>query len=277
MQAVRRCLTVGRAKATAGVARRRCTVDAEEIRRFAKLSPTWWDPHGPMKELHRMNPLRIGFIRKVTEQELHAATNESSAASPLKGLRILDVGCGGGIACEPLARLGATVVGIDANEAGIEVARLRLDDEASDLKDNLSYECVSAEELVERGDQFDVVTALEIVEHVSSPDAFVAALSKLSRPGGLLFMSTLNKTYLSYALSIVFAERIAGLVPAGTHDWNKYISPEDLTRKLRAVDFVVTETRGMHPTPLLECPLGFSWDFSTDTSVNYLLAAIKKS
>eukprot|EP01060_Flectonema_neradi_P012775 TRINITY_DN19552_c0_g1_i2.p1 TRINITY_DN19552_c0_g1~~TRINITY_DN19552_c0_g1_i2.p1 ORF type:complete len:295 (+),score=39.32 TRINITY_DN19552_c0_g1_i2:54-938(+) len=248
------------------------TVDEDEIGRFARITPQWWDTNGPMKELHSMNPVRIGWIRNLIERELGAG---AKAASPLAGIRILDIGCGAGIASEPLARLGAEVVGVDANSAAIDVANNRLQTgPSSDLKNNLSFICGAAEDLTE-GEKFDVVVALEIVEHVSNVDAFVKTLSQLTRPGGLVCMSTINKTLLSYSLGIVFAERIANMVPPGTHDWNKFISPEDLTRSLRNHNVVVAEVRGMHPKPVLTpCPT-YEWGISSDLSLNYILGGIR--
>ena len=272
------------------------TVDEDEISRFAKITPQWWDVNGPMKELHSMNPTRIGWIRSLIERELNAG---KTAAAPLSGIQILDIGCGAGIASEPLARLGAQVTGVDANSAAIDVANNRLENgPSSDLKDNLTFICGAAEDLVNNQGQFDVVTALEIVEHVSDVDSFISTLAQLTRPGGLVCMSTINKNLLSYSLGIVFAERIANLVPRGTHDWNKFISPEDLTRCLRKHNIVVAETRGMHPRPIFVCIKiicikmfdfgmtykittkqglcpSYEWGISSDLSLNYILGGIK--
>ncbi len=240
------------------------SVDPADIARFEALAHSWWDPNGKMKELHRMNPLRIGFIR---DRFAAAHGRDPLAHRPLAGLRIVDVGCGGGLSSEPLARLGAEVTGIDASQEGIGVARLH----AAERDLDIDYRQTTAEALAESGETFDAVVALEIVEHVADVASFLGALSRLARPGAPLVMSTLNRTPKSFALGIVAAEYVLGIVPRGTHNWRQFLKPSELARGLRDQGFAVEEIRGM-----VYSPLKGDWSLSDrDLDVNYLLAAAK--
>jgi len=229
------------------------TVDADEIERFSRIADEWWDERGKFKPLHRINPVRIGYI---LEQ-----------AGPLEGLRLLDIGCGGGLIAEPMARLGASVTAIDASEKNIKVASLHA--ERGGL--TIDYRCTTAEDLLATGAPFDVVLSLEIVEHVADVEAFVAAACGLVKPGGLMIWSTLNRTAKSYALAIVGAEYVLRWLPRGTHTWSKFLKPSELCTQLRRNDMELVDMTGMVMNPLT-----FKWELNArDVSVNYLLAARK--
>ena len=235
------------------------TVDPEEIERFSRIADEWWDLKGKFKPLHQINPLRIEFIRDRILRHF--------SVSSLAGLSILDIGCGGGLICEPVARLGAQVTGIDASEKNIKVASLHAQ------KNGLAidYRCTTAEALQANGAQFDVVLSLEIVEHVADIEAFVAACSSLLKPGGIAVWSTLNRTAKSFALAIVGAEYVLRWLPKGTHTWNKFVKPSELAGHLRHNAMDVTEMTGM-----VMNPLNFKWELnSQDLNVNYLLVAKK--
>ena len=233
------------------------TVDETEIANFTRMAGEWWDTQGKFKPLHDMNPLRIQYIVDKVQQYV---------SSPLKGLNLLDIGCGGGLICEPMARLGAHVTGIDAGEKNIEVAKLH----AQKMGLNIDYRCMAAEELA-GNTQFDVVLALEIIEHVADFGAFAAASAQLLKPGGLLIYSTLNRTAKSYALAIIGAEYVLRWLPRGTHDWKKFVKPSELCRELRHNHIEVT-----HMTGMVMNPLDFKWRLEPkDVDVNYFVAGRK--
>lgn len=240
------------------------TVDADEIARFSRIADEWWDPTGKFKPLHRMSPLRIGFIK----QQLCAHFGRDAASpAPLSGLRVLDIGCGGGLISEPVARMGAQMVGIDASEKNIAVASLHAQQGAV----SVDYQATTAEALVVAGEQFDAVLALEVVEHVADVAAFVAAASALVKPGGLMIWSTLNRTPKAYALAIVGAEYVLRWLPVGTHQWKKFVTPAELGGALRQNGLTLKEMTGM-----VMNPLNFQWRLDArDVSVNYLLVASK--
>ena len=238
------------------------TIDRAEIDRFDRLSAEWWDPDGQLGQLHRMNPLRIGYIRDAACRRFGRDPQDPGC---LSGLTALDVGCGGGLLTEPIARLGAQVTGLDASAEAIGVARRHADHAGL----TIDYACETAEHRAATGAQFDMVLALEIVEHVSDVDAFVTALARLTRPGGLVVMSTLNRTLRSLALAIVGAEYLLRWVPPGTHDWRKFIRPSVLSAHLRRHGLVVDRIAGMALNPLSQ-----TWRLAKrDLSVNYLLHA----
>ncbi|MEM1401022.1 MAG: bifunctional 2-polyprenyl-6-hydroxyphenol methylase/3-demethylubiquinol 3-O-methyltransferase UbiG [Pseudomonadota bacterium] len=240
------------------------TLDRDEIARFDAIADQWWDPRGKFAPLHAMNPTRIGYIRDaITGSDL--ASPSASVARPLDGLRIADIGCGGGLLSEPLARMGATVFGADASQAAIAVARHHAAGQGLEI----DYRETTAEALAaEQAGGFDVVTALEIVEHVADVDQFMAALATLLRPGGRLFLSTLNRTQKSFAVAIIGAEYIARLLPRGTHDWRRFLTPEELSDHAQKAGLVTEDTCGMVYLPLS----GWRLD-RRRLAVNYLLQA----
>lgn len=239
------------------------TADAGNIALFGTLAADWWDPDGSSRLLHRINPARMSFIRDAAARHFH---REPRARKPLEGLAALDVGCGGGLVAEPLARMGARTVGIDAGEQVITVAREHA--EAQGL--SIDYRAGDVVELARNFPrQFDLVTCLEVVEHVADRPAFLAALHDLLKPGGLLIFSTPNRTPASYAVLIVGAERIARLIPDGGHSWQQFIKPDELSTELQAVGFEVGDMRGLSWSPFK----GFH--ISGDCSVNYIGTAIR--
>ena len=252
-------MTAGTERAEAGG-----SVDPAEIAKFAAMAERWWDPSGPMKPLHRLNPARLGFIRdRLAAQAGRAPTDPR----PLAGLRVLDLGCGAGLVTEPLARLGASVVGADATAENIAAARAHA--AAQGLA--LDYRATTAEDLVAAGESFDAVLALEIVEHVAAPPAFLADVARLVKPGGQLILSTLNRTSKSFLLAIVGAEWLLRWLPRGTHDWRRFLKPSEVTALLRPLGFTVVQASG-----LVFNPLDQGWRLSErDLEVNYLLAAEK--
>lgn len=234
------------------------TIDPEEVSQFSKISDTWWDEKGPFKPLHDLNPTRLRFIRNTLVEHFQ---RDGTSLTPLEGLRILDIGCGGGLVAEPLTRLGATVTGIDASEEGINAAKLHAT--AMDLA--ITYRCLSAEQLVEEGATFDAVLALEIVEHVADVPAFLEMCSRLVAPKGVLILSTLNRTCWSYLGAIIGAEYILRWVPQGTHDWNKFLTPAELSNALRPLGFHFTDLKGLTFSPLKR-----DWSLTGDLSINYI-------
>ena len=241
------------------------TLDRAEIDRFERLATEWWDPKGAHRPLHAMNPTRVQFIR---DQVVDHFDRDPVSVAPLSGLSLLDVGCGGGLVCEPMARMGAAVSGIDAGAETIAIADVH--STASGLA--IDYACTTAEELAATGAQFDVVTALEIVEHVADVDGFCHALAGLVRPGGLLVMSTLNRTPRSFATVIVGAEYVLRWLPRGTHSWRKFVRPSELSAALRPAGFETRRVAGIRFDPLQR-----TWSVDDhDLRINYLLAAVRQ-
>ena len=234
------------------------SIDISEIQRFSKISSQWWDEDGPFKPLHQLNPTRIQYIRDCLTTHFHRDVTKSK---PLEGLSLLDIGCGGGLVAEPLTRLGARVTGIDASAQAIEVATAH----AAMMDLPLTYTCISAEELVTQGHTFDVVLALEIVEHVADVPGFLKTCAQLVTLGGAFILSTLNRTWKSYAVAVVGAEYVMRILPKGTHDWNKFLYPAELATYLRPLGFSFADLRGMS-----YCPLTGQWRLSKDLDVNYL-------
>lgn len=238
------------------------TVDPAEIGRFSELAETWWDPEGPMKPLHRLMPARMRYLK---DRLCRHFGRDGSVAEPLAGLRILDVGCGGGLVAEPLARLGAEVTGIDA--AAKNVAAARRHSAEADL--GIDYRHGTAEGLAEAGERFDAVLALEIIEHVGDLDLFVRSLGRLVRPGGLVLFSTLNRTPKAYALAIVGAEYVLRWLPRGTHSFEKFVKPSELAARCRAAGLSIEDLTGLVYSPLA------GWSLSkSDLDVNYFAAAV---
>lgn len=239
------------------------TVDPSEVERFERIARTWWDPQGAMKTLHRFNPVRVGFIR---DRAAARFDRDPRGGRPLEGLKVLDVGCGGGLLCEPLARLGAKVTGIDPAPTNIEVARLH----AGKSGLPVDYRRTTVEEVVAAGERFDVVLAMEVVEHVADVDLFVRTCCEAVEPGGLLVMATLNRTMKAFALAIVGAEYVLGWLPKGTHQWEKFVTPGELDAAIRRGGLSVVEEQGV----VFNLLTG-EWRASRDLSVNYMVLAEK--
>ena len=240
------------------------TVDPEDIDRFAAHSAGWWDPEGSFRPLHRINPARLDFIRR---QLLASFDRDPSALRPFDGLRLLDIGCGGGLVAEPMTRLGFAVTGIDADASAIDVARAHA--EASGLE--IDYRTAGIEQIGAAGERFDVALALEIVEHVTDRETFFAALGALVRPGGVFIGATLNRTAQSFALAIIGAEYLLCWLPRGTHDWRRFVRPSEFVLGLRRHGFAATRLAGFS----YDWRHG-GWDESDDLSVNYMVAAVRR-
>ena len=242
-------------------------VDPAEVERFARMAADWWNPNGKFRPLHQIGPVRLKFIRDHVLAVTGRNTGDMAQSSqPLDGLRVLDIGCGGGLICEPLTRLGADVVGIDPAGSGIEAARVHARDQGL----TIDYRNVTAESLADAGEQFDVVLCLEVVEHVPDVPALVATCSALTKPDGAMAFSTINRTAKAFALAIVGAEYVLRWLPKGTHQWAKFVTPDELTRAVEAANARVTHTTGMTYNPLRD-----QWGMAQDTDVNYLLGAVR--
>jgi 2-polyprenyl-6-hydroxyphenyl methylase / 3-demethylubiquinone-9 3-methyltransferase len=239
------------------------TVDEAEIARFSALAAEWWDPGGKMAPLHKLNPVRLGYIR---DQAVARFDRDPKRLDCLAGLRILDIGCGGGILSEPLARLGATVVGADPSRPNIEAARHHA--AKGDLA--IDYRCATAEDLADAGERFDLVLAMEVVEHVADVALFVARCAEMVKPDGLMITATLNRTLKSFALAIVGAEYILRWLPVGTHQWDKFVTPNELEIALEQAGLRVIDERGVIYNILAD-----RWQLSTDTDVNYMVTAAR--
>ncbi|WP_170334685.1 bifunctional 2-polyprenyl-6-hydroxyphenol methylase/3-demethylubiquinol 3-O-methyltransferase UbiG [Ruegeria arenilitoris] len=240
------------------------TVDPSEIAKFEAMAAEWWDPHGKFKPLHMLNPCRLDYI---TQQIAGEFDRDLKAPRPFEGLRLLDIGCGGGLLSEPMARLGATVVGADAAEGNLPVARIHA--EQSGLE--IDYRHTTAEDMAAAGEQFDVVLNMEVVEHVADPAGFLTASQHLLKPGGLLICSTINRNPKSYAMAIFGAEVVMRWLPRGTHEWNKFITPDELFDLLRQAGMEPVDRKGFVFNPIL-----WSWSISDrDLSVNYVTASVK--
>jgi 2-polyprenyl-6-hydroxyphenyl methylase/3-demethylubiquinone-9 3-methyltransferase len=238
------------------------TVNAAEIEKFSRISAEWWDPAGPFRPLHRLNPVRLTYIKERTAAHFG---RDTLSVTPFKGLTAVDIGCGGGLVAEPLARLGAKVTAVDADPVAIEAARLH----AAQREVPVGYVVGTSDELVEAERQFDIVLALEIIEHVADRDEFLATLGALVAPGGFLILSTLNRTLKSLALGVGLAEYVLRWVDPGTHDWRKFVKPSELARGLRSIGFEVEDLTG-----LVFDPLRNEFQLSeSDVGVNYFMTA----
>jgi len=241
------------------------TVDAAEVAKFEAMAAEWWDAGGKFKPLHMMNPCRLDYI---TAQIAAEFGRDLTAPRPFKGLRLLDIGCGGGLLSEPMARLGATVVGADAAEGNLPVARIHA--EQSGLE--IDYRHTTAENLADAGEVFDVILNMEVVEHVADPLAYLRACHALLKPGGLMLCSTINRNPKSYMVAIVGAERVMRWLPVGTHDWAKFITPDELYTLISGAGLTPVDRKGFVFNPLL-----WSWSISDkDLSVNYVTASVKE-
>ncbi len=237
------------------------TVDDDEVARFSALAAQWWDPRGKMAVLHKFNPVRLAFIKDAACRQFE---RDAKRLDALAGLRILDIGCGGGILSEPLARLGAEVIGADPSAKNIVVARLH----AAEAGVAVDYRETTAEALADAGERFDIVLAMEVVEHVADVPLFVARCAEMVKPDGLLVAATLNRTLKSFALAIVGAEYVLGWLPRGTHQWDKFVMPNELEIALEE-----SGLRVVNETGVIYNLLADRWQLSSDMDVNYMTVA----
>lgn len=239
------------------------TINDAEIAKFTAMAEEWWDPKGKFKPLHKLNPVRLGYIR---EHLLAHFGRDGTAMRPFDGLSIIDVGCGGGLLCEPLARLGATVTGIDAAERNIAIARLHA--EKSGLA--IDYRATTSEALAAEGARFDMVLNMEVVEHVDNVPLYMKSCADLVKPGGLMLTATLNRTARARLFAVFAAERVLRWLPKGTHDWNKFLTPEEIAVLLKRNGLRVTGETGV-----VFHPLGDEWRRSRDMGINYMVMAAR--
>ena len=237
------------------------SVNKKEIEKFSKIAAEWWDPNGKFKPLHKFNPIRIKYIKDNIINNFKLNTKEK----PLEKIDILDIGCGGGLLSEPMQRLGANVTGIDASVKNIKIAKLH----SKKNKLNINYLCASPEKLKSKK-KFDVILNMEVIEHVEDVQFFLKSCSRLLKKNGLMFVATINKTLKSYIFAIVGAEYVLRWLPIGTHEWEKFIKPEDLKNILEKNDLVLNKLDGMHFNIIKD-----EWNISKDTSVNYIAKFIK--
>ena len=240
------------------------SVDAAEVARFAALAERWWDAAGPFRALHQLNPVRLQFIR---DRACGRFAREPTANAPLSGLRVADIGCGGGLLSEPMARLGASVVGVDAAEENVSVAALHA--QRGGLA--IEYRRALAEDLAASGERFDLVLAMEVIEHTPDPAAFVAACGALVEAGGAMVLGTLNRTLKSFALAIVAAEYVLGWLPRGSHRWESFVRPAELARYVRDAGLRLEHIEGLGYDPL-----GRGWRLGADCGVNYMMFAVRE-
>ncbi len=242
---------------------RAASIDTAEVERFSRHAADWWNPRGAMAALHKFNPTRLGYIR---DQACTHFGRDPKKLDGLKGLRMLDIGCGAGLLSEPLARLGAAMVGADPAVENVAAARVH----AEEMEIAVDYRATTAEELAEAGERFDVVLAMEVVEHVVDVGDFVATCASMVKPGGLMIAATLNRTLKSFALAIVGAEYVLRWVPRGTHQWDKFVTPQELERAIENAGLRVTAERGVVYNPFAD-----RWQLSSDMDVNYMLVAAR--
>lgn len=227
------------------------------------MAQEWWDPTGKFRPLHKFNPVRLAYIREKVIAHFGLDTN---AARPFEGLRILDIGCGGGLLCEPMARLGAQIIGADPGELNINIARTHAEQSGLDI----DYRTTSSEDLAEAGEQFDIVLNMEVVEHVADVPLFLTSCAHLVKPGGLMFMATINRTPKAYMLAIVGAERVLRWLPKGTHTYEKFVQPAEITSVLEGDGMNIIDRTGVFYNPLAD-----KWALSRDMDVNYMLLAAR--
>jgi 2-polyprenyl-6-hydroxyphenyl methylase/3-demethylubiquinone-9 3-methyltransferase len=242
------------------------SIDPREVAKFSAIAAEWWDPAGKFAPLHKFNPVRLAFIRSQAAEHFG---RDARSLRPFEGLSLLDIGCGGGLLSEPMARLGFAVTGADASDKNIGTAKAHA--AQSGLLEGeraIDYRATSAESLVAEGLAFDVVLNMEVVEHVADVAGYLAACTRLVKPGGLTFVATLNKTLKSLALAKIGAEYVLGWLPRGTHDWNRFIPPTELKASLEDNGLIILKTQGV-----LFDPLGWDWKLSSDVDVNYMIVA----
>ena len=237
------------------------SIDPEEVARFSAMAAEWWDPRGKFRPLHKFNPVRLAYIRERTVAHFGL---DSGSIRPFEGLRFLDIGCGGGLLSEPMARLGATMVSADASEENIKTASVHAAEQGLDI----DYRCTTAEALAEAGETFDVILNMEVIEHVADPMRFLADCAGMLKPGGLMFVATLNRTFKAHALAIVGAEYVLGWLPRGTHDWKKFITTNEMEEGIARAGLRLKELAGVSYNPLAD-----KWSLGRDTDVNYMALA----
>ena len=240
----------------------RPSIDPSEVAKFTAMAAEWWDPKGKFKPLHKFNPVRLGFIRDTIETHFDLA---SGTRRPFESLRILDIGCGGGLVSEPMRRLGADMVSVDASEANIKTAMTHAEQAGLDI----DFRAGTVEELIEAGEApFDVVLNLEVVEHVADPNQFLQDCASLVKPGGLMIVATLNRTAKAFALAIVGAEYVLGWLPKGTHEFEKFLRPDEIQPPLTKAGLEVAPPQGVSFNPITD-----QWRLSNDTNVNYMMVS----
>ncbi|MBX3584332.1 MAG: bifunctional 2-polyprenyl-6-hydroxyphenol methylase/3-demethylubiquinol 3-O-methyltransferase UbiG [Rhizobiaceae bacterium] len=241
----------------------RTTIDTAEVERFSAMAAEWWNPNGKFRPLHKFNPIRLAYIR---DQVAARFGRDPREARPFQGLHFLDIGCGGGLLCEPMARLGAEVVGVDPSENNIEVARLH----AAESRVNIDYRATTAEALADAGEKFDVVLNMEVVEHVADVGLFVSRCAEMVKPGGIMFVATINRTLKALGLAIVGAEYVLRWLPRGTHQYGKLVRPDELETALAHAGMAIIDRSGVTYNPLAD-----RWQRSKDMDVNYMVLAEK--
>ncbi|UYN98414.1 MAG: bifunctional 2-polyprenyl-6-hydroxyphenol methylase/3-demethylubiquinol 3-O-methyltransferase UbiG [Devosia sp.] len=239
----------------------RTTVNDAEIAKFTAMAEQWWDPKGKFKPLHKFNPVRLAYIRDNLNRHFR---RDANAIRPFEGLKVLDVGCGGGLLCEPLTRLGAAVTGVDAAERNIAIARIHA--EQSGLE--IDYRATTSEALVAAGERYDVVLNMEVVEHVEDVPLYMKSCADLVAPGGLMFTATLNRTARALAFAVIGAEYVLGWLPRGTHDWNKFLTPDEIKAEITRNGLAVLDETGVVFHPLAD-----EWRLSRDMGINYMVLA----
>ncbi len=239
----------------------RSTIDKAEIEHFSRIAAEWWNPQGKFRPLHKFNPTRLAYLKEKICQHFG---RDPLSQRPLEGLRILDIGCGGGLLCEPMANMGAIVIGADASETNIEVAKIHAEQSGAVV----DYRATTAEALAEAGEQFDIVLNMEVVEHVADVDLFMSATAQMVKSGGLIFVATINRTLKAYGLAIIGAEYVLRWLPRGTHQYDKLVRPEELESALSQAGLKISDKIGVTYNPLAD-----SWSRSSDLSVNYMIMA----
>lgn len=241
------------------------TIDQADVDRFSAMADEWWDAGGKFKPLHKFNPVRLTYIKQKICENFNLDPN---SPKPFEGLKILDIGCGGGLLCEPMARLGAIVTGADASATNIEVARIHA--EQSDLK--IDYQAITSEELDARGEKYDCILNMEVVEHVSDVNLFMTSCANMVKPGGLMFVATINRTFKANALAIFMAENVLKWLPRGTHQYEKLVQPQELEKPLNEAGMEVIDQTGVFYNPITD-----KWNYSRDMDVNYMILARRTS
>ena len=242
----------------------RSSIDPAEVERFSRIAAEWWDPRGKFAPLHKFNPVRLAFIR---DQALYRFRRDSTARRPFEGLRLLDIGCGGGLLSEPMTRLGFQVTGVDASERNIGTASAHAAEQGLDI----DYRASTAEALIEAGEPaFDVILNMEVIEHVADPGEYLRSCAQLLKPGGLMIVATLNRTLKAFALAKLGAEYVLRWLPIGTHDWNKFLTPDELRGFLSGQPVTVDG-----PFGVVFNPLAGKWTESSDVGVNYMMTVVR--